>query len=485
MKHHASKHRQPWVRTAVYALMTLSVVTIVSLLMLVVLGYSFNQKDGRLEQGGLLQFRTIPTGATVTLDEIKLGPETDSKTTVTTGNHSVQFDRTGYRSWKKTVDVRAGQILWLSYARLIPNNIEPKTLREFTTLAGAVASPNRNYMLLQESATVPTFVLADIRGDTLEYKDISLPTAIMTANPAGKNHGFAIESWSANEQAVLVRHIYDNDKTEWLLLDREEPEKSINLSTTYAIAPSKVQFAGGSDRLLFAQVGDVVRRINLDEETLSRPLVSNVAYFNRYDDKTIVYATAPDATTGKRTVGYASVEIEQPVALNTYPNDGQPLFIDMGSYFNKRYVGVLHGQKLRISSGNVPTLKDKGSLKLFKEQIVPAGAQNMMVSRNGRFFVTQVPDGYATYDIDLKKYDRTTWSVLPTVQRELKWLDDYMFWTDAGDRLRFYEFDGANQNEIMSVAEGFSATITPNNKWVYGIGKTEDGFELKRAQLGL
>lgn len=484
MKHHASKHRQPWVRTAVYSLMTLSVVTIVTLLMLVVLGYSFNQKDGRLEQGGLLQFRSIPTGATVTLDELKLGPETDSKTTVAAGSHSVQFDKSGYRSWKKTIDVRPGQIAWLSYARLIPNNIESQTLREFTALAASVGSPGRNYILMQESVTVPTFVLADVRGDTLEYKDITLPTAILTPNPAGKNHSFAIEKWSANERAVLIRHVYDNDKTEWLLLDREEPEKSINLSTMFAINPSKIQFAGGGEKLLFVQIGDVVRRINIDEETLSRPLATGVAYFNRYDDKTIVYATTAD-TNAKRTVGYASVDIERPVPFGTYPADDQPLLIDMGSYFSKRYVSILHGQQMTIWSGNVPTLDSKGTLKVFKKQMVPAGALNMTVSRNGRFFVTQLSDGYATYDIDLKKYDHTTWNVLPTVQRELQWLDDYMIWTDAGDRLRFYEFDGANQNDIMPVVEGFTATITPNNKWVYGIGKTEDGLELKRAQLVL
>lgn len=484
MKHNASKHRQPWARTAVYSFMTLTVVTIVALLMLVVSGYSFNEKDGRLEQGGLLQFRSIPTGATVILDEMKLGSETDSKTTVVAGSHSVQYDKAGYRSWKKTVNVKPGKIAWLSYARLIPNNIEPQTLRKFTTLAGAQASPNRNYMLLQESVTEPTFVLADIRGDTLEYSDIVLPSTILTPNPAGKNHGFAIEKWSANEQAVLIRHMYDDDKTEWILLDREEPEKSINLSTMFAITPTKIQFAGGSDKLFFVQIDDVVRRINLDEETLSRPLVSNVAYFNRYDDKTIVYATKPDMN-NKRIVGYASVDIERPVPFGTYPADDQPLFVDMGSYFSKRYVAVLHGQELKITSGRVPTLEDDGTLKLFKKQTVPAGALSMTVSRNGRFFVTQLPDGYATYDIDLKKYDRTTWSVSPTVQRELRWLDDYMIWTDTGDQLRFYEFDGANQNNIMPVAEGFGVTLTPNNKWVYGIGRTDDGLELKRAQLVL
>src|ERR1700740_1025714 len=99
MRIEVSKRRKPLVRTAVYSFMTLTVIVIVSLLMLVVLGYSFNQKDGKLEQGGLLQFESIPQGATVTLDEMKLGPQTNTKSTVDTGDHSVSFDRNGYRTW--------------------------------------------------------------------------------------------------------------------------------------------------------------------------------------------------------------------------------------------------------------------------------------------------------------------------------------------------------------------------------------------------
>ena len=92
-----SSERKTWMRTAVYTFMTLSVTVIVSLLMLVVLGYQFNQKDGKLEQGGLLQFYSIPTGAQVTLDEMKLGSLTNTKTTVDSGNHFVTFSDNGYR----------------------------------------------------------------------------------------------------------------------------------------------------------------------------------------------------------------------------------------------------------------------------------------------------------------------------------------------------------------------------------------------------
>jgi hypothetical protein len=69
------------------------------------------------------------------------------------------------------------------------------------------------------------------------------------------------------------------------------------------------------------------------------------------------------------------------------------------------------------------------------------------------------------------------------VPHGLNWLDSYILWSDNGGQLRIYDFDGANQQTIMSVSEGFTASISPNDKFIYGVNKTDKGFELRRAQL--
>lgn len=482
MRIEVSKHRQPLVRAVVYGVMTLSVIVIVSLLMLLVLGYSFNQRDGKLEQGGLLQFESIPSGAFVTLDELQLGSRTNTKSTVDTGNHSISFDRQGYRSWKKSIYITPGQIGWLSYARLIPSEITIKNVRSFTTLSSALSSPGRNYLLLHQSADQPVFDLANIQSDTVQYKQLTLPVETYTQPALNKTQTFSIESWSSDEQAVLVKHIYNDNQVEWLLLDRNSPERSINITTTFAVNPSKLVFAGGGHRLLFVQTEDIVRRINLDEQTMSRPLATRVNNFNHYDDKTIVYATNADEKS-QRTVGYAAVDISEPQSIATYPSDSQPLYVDMSSYFNRRYVAIVHGQELKVLTGSLPTPDRKAELKTYAKQVIPVGVIDMEMSRNGRFAVVHLADGYATYDIELTKYDKTTWATQSPTSRRIQWMDDYVIWSDNGGMLRFYEFDGANQQNIMLVTEGFSAVISPNNKYVYGVVKTDKGFDLKRGLL--
>lgn len=483
MKHEISKRRQPFVRTAVYSFMTLSVVVIVALLTLVVMGYSFDNKAGRLEQGGLLQFASIPQGATVTLDENRLGPRTNTKSTVLAGSHSVSFDRSGYRSWKKTISIAPAQIGWLSYARLIPQNIKVESLRTFQGLAGAIASPSRNYMLLHEVADRPVFVLANIQGDTVRYDDIELPSSAYTSPSPGKTQQFSIDRWSPDEQTILVRHFYDDNKDEWLLLNRSSPEKSINISTQFSVEPQKVVFAGKGNRTLFIQVADTIRRINLDDKTPSRPLASRIERFGVYDEKTIYFTTQPDDK-GQRSVGYVTTDLPEPYVLATYPNDGQSLFVSIGEFFGRYYVSVLRGQQLSVTVGaSLPSPSNTTSLKAFIKQDVPVGAMQLMTTPNGRFVVLQLPDGYAIYDLELKKYDKTLWSTASTVQRDITWLDDYMIWSDNGGKLRFYEFDGANQQNIMDVVAGYTASLSANDKYIYAIGKTETKFEFKRGLL--
>lgn len=482
MKKSSKKRNQPLMRTAVYALMTTSVVVIVGLLMLVVLGYSFNQRDGRLEQGGLLQFASVPTGATVTLDELVLGTRTNTKSTVAAGNHSVSFDRAGYRSWKKSIAITPGQIGWINYARMIPTSVKVQSQRTFPSLAGSLISPANKWIMLHQAADQPTFELADIQNDAVRYTSLTLPVTSYTAPAAGAPQSFSLESWSQNEDALLVRHTYDNDQTEWLLLDRDEPAKSINISASLGIAPSKLLFAGSGSKLLFVQTDDIVRRINLDDMTLSRPLASKVESFAPFDEKTITFVTRGDDA-GKRIVGYAATDMDRSHVIRTYPADGQPLQVQLKVYFNKRYLSVVHGQSLVIEDGTLPTTDNKGDLDVYAQATIPAGISRLSVSDNGRFVIAELPDGYATYDLELKKYDKTTWALPAVAQRPMEWLDDYIIWSDNGGQLRIYDFDGGNQQNIMAVAEGQTAGLSQNGKYLYGVTKSDKGLHLSRVQL--
>src|SRR5690606_5047873 len=105
----------------VYMLMVLFVLTFVFVLTLLTLGYRFDRSAGTIEQGGLVQLNSIPSGANLTIDSARLSATTGTKTTLAPGKHAITMSRDGYGNWQKTVEVKSGTILWLNYARLIPS----------------------------------------------------------------------------------------------------------------------------------------------------------------------------------------------------------------------------------------------------------------------------------------------------------------------------------------------------------------------------
>jgi hypothetical protein len=485
MYQRSSRKRQIIARTLIYAFMTLSVLGIVSVLMLVILGYSFNRQDGRIEQGGLLQFASIPSGATVTLDDTQLGTLTPSKASVDAKDHNVQMNLTGYRTWQKAINVHAGGIGWLSYARLVPTTIKPESLRTFSKLAGSLASYDRKWIMIQDDAASPALTLANIESETTRYSTVTIPSTILT--PAAQPEApqvFTLDSWSNDDGYMLVKRTYDTDKTEWLSVDRAHPDKTVNLTTMFAVNASNVIFGSNNGRDLYIQTDDIVRKINLDAQTLSRPLASNVDTFSIFDNTTVVYVTKPDtAHNNDRHVGYVTDSMSAAETIWSYPEATASLHVAFGEYYGKQYVAVTHDTTLDLFSGTLPRGTTKANLRPEMSSTLTAPATYLSISRNGRFAVAQLPDGYTTYDIELQKTDSTVFKQPAVIQRKLPWLDDYIILSDRGNMLRFYEFDGSNQQDIMPVIEGQAASLSNDNKYLYGFVQTKDGISLDRAKL--
>jgi hypothetical protein len=151
--------------TFVYGIMILAVVAIVAVLVLVVQGYRFNRYDGKLEQGGLVQFDSQPSGATVTADNSELANKTASKIVLSAGNHNITIGKSGYSTWKKDVIVKPGTVLWLNYALLFPTNPKVNTAAKYTAVASALPSPNEHTMAVMPDAAMPEITLTSLNTD--------------------------------------------------------------------------------------------------------------------------------------------------------------------------------------------------------------------------------------------------------------------------------------------------------------------------------
>jgi hypothetical protein len=482
-----SKRTQLLQRIAIYSGMSIAVVVLVAILVFFMLGYQINRNDGKIEQGGLVQFNTQPAGADVTIDGKVLGTRTASRKTMNTGQHFISMQRTGYQTWQKSVNVTPGSVLWLTYARLVPNDLTPKNVAAFSTVSSTVPSPDSKWMAIKEESSTPVIHMADLSRDDVGMTTIELPATSYTPPAPEKTQSFTLEKWNNASRFLLVKHTYDDAKVEWIVVDTQNVSATKNITSLLGVNASKVEFSNNNTSILYVLAENNVRKIDINAATLSGPLISNVADFSLYADATIVYTTLLDPVTHMRTAGYFDEGATKPRTLRSYTDNGQiPLHVTIGQYFSDYFIAIAYDQSVEVLKGSLPQsdTTSPASYEAAATLTVPGGVQYLSIVTNGRFVVAQAPNAYTVYDLELKKATSTTMKDNAGLSRELRWLDGYTIWNDQGNALRTYEFDGANQHEIMPVAAGFSVTYSPNAKYLYGIVQSTDGkYHLERVQM--
>ncbi|HET6747416.1 MAG TPA: PEGA domain-containing protein [Candidatus Saccharimonadales bacterium] len=481
-----SKRKQLIQRVIIYTIMSLAVVGLVVALLFVVQGYQFNRTDGQIEQGGLVQFDSVPGGANVTIDGVGLGSPTATKSTLNAGSHLFTMNKNGYKQWQKTVNLAPGAVLWLNYARLIPSELKKENVASFSTVTSSVASPNEKLIAAKEDPSVPAFYLIDISGAETKQKELVFPQGSFTPPVAGKSQQFILDGWDPSSRFVLIRHVV-NDTIEWLVADTQDISHTKNITALLNISISKVVFSNADSNIVYAQTDTDVRKVDINGATMSRPLVSNVAEFSLFDRSTILYTTHLDQS-GARTVGYYEDGAEKPRTIKSFTDNGQiPLHIAFGKYFNEPYLAIAHGDSVEILRGSLPD-DEKDTAKLTRETTVtiPGGAQYLDIRTSGRFVIAQQNADVYVYDNELKQLSKTMLKGEGPVSSNVAWLDNYMLWSNRDGLLRFYEFDGANQSDIMPVANLSMVTLSSDDTYVYAFTAGESGnVQLTRARLVL
>lgn len=485
MYHQPNRRKELIQRISVYTAMSVAVIVLVVALLFVVLGYQLNQADGRFEQGGLVQFDSVPSGADVTIDGVNLGSRTATKSTLNAGDHFFSMSKPGYKQWQKSIALVPGAVVWLNYARLIPTELKTESVAAFSRVSSSVASPDRHWIALQEDPATAGIRLADISRREVKLKDISVTPGMYTVPAPGKSQTFTLESWDPSSRYILVKHSYNDGALEWLVVDTQDAAQTKNITTLLNVAMSKVVFSNANSTILYVQTEQDVRKVDVNSATISRPLVSNVAEFRLFDRATIVFSTLPDPIAKNRSVGYYEDGTEKPHTVRLYTDDGQAgLHIALGKYFNEPYIAISYGESLEILRGKLPGDVREAS-KLTKETTlqIPGGAQYVSIKTNGRFVVAQADGVYYVYDNELKRQTKTTLKGQTPVTTELKWLDSYMPWSDRDGMLRLYEFDGANQSDIMPVVGGQAVSLSPDDSYLYGITVGQGKQHLTRVRL--
>ena len=473
-----SKERQRVLRVLVYGVMTAVVLFLVTTLVFIMLGYRFNRETSTIEQGGLVQFNTRPDSASVTIGTAKLSNRTPSKITVNPGSYNVKMEKKGYYTWNKFADVKAGQVLWLNYAQLIPTSIKTKAVQSFDTISDVLASPNGDRYALLRSASSPVVDFIDVTSDIPKQSRINLATELLPTSPTT----FNVESWSSDSDSLLMTAKVDQ-ATQWLTVDRRDDSKTVNISTEYAVDISEAVFdPRSSSRIIVRTASGDVRIIDLPANKISDAIASSVTSMSPYMDDAILVVQQTSPTT--QSVGYVSFGSSTVRQLQEVNNNDATL-IAGATYFDDPYITIANGSKLDVFRlRSLPSSESNASIGMVNllATSLPTNPTHIGIRTSGRFILAQYGSGLLTYDVELKKQSNTSFTAPAT--QELRWLDKYHFYLTNGSTLEVMEFDGGNAHTIAGLSTSFDAIWRDNGKYIYSFNASKDGkFVLQRSQM--
>lgn len=480
MHHLSSKKKELIRRIVVYIVMVLSTLVTVSLITFFVLGFRFDFMDGQVEQYGFLQFASTPSGALVTIDGVPVSAKTPTKSSVKPGQHKITMQKTGYETWSKTVTVNAGTLTWLNYTLFVPKTITVEPVAAYDQIYASMTSPKSKSIIIQNRADTLAFDLVDI--DATSPKAMKLtPQSDIYSEPttAGISHDFKMIKWDDSGRYMLVKHTY-GDKVEWLSIDTANILQSKNITRTFDIAISAIDFSGTSGNNYFVIESGDIRKLDLSAGTISKVLVSDAANMSVYEN-TIVYS-GKDATADSMVIGVYHDGDAAPYALRT--TSEKQIKVATARYFNEDYVAFSEGKSVTVLGGSYPTndAEVATSMTQMSSFAVNGDIINLGFSPTGQYVLAQSSQSFSSYNLEYQ-----TLAAIPidcaNSQLPVSWLDENYVSSSCKDSLTISEFDGTNNHAISSAVSGQAVALTRNGKYIYSISKTDNGYQLQRVKL--
>jgi hypothetical protein len=471
-----TRGQQIAIRFFTYGMMTLLAVAGVVFCLAYAMGFRIDWNDGKLTQVALLQFNSFPTGATVDINGQVLSAKTPTRSNVKTGETTVIMSKEGYRSWRKTVNMLPSGVVWLNYARLVPNSITTDTTKSFAAVAEMRESPDKRWLILRHTDSSPvipfTLTLADVSDPkNVRFLELTIPSDKITLPTTNQAEKFSIVEWDQGSRFILIKHTV-GETTEYLELDRANPGVAKNLTRDFGLNISDPHFSGTSGNVFFGLTGADLRKFDYGNNTASVPLASNIQSYQLHENSRLALVSSENQN-GKTVQSVSIYDDGRITTFKTYL-DAKNTTALLTRFNNVDYLVVARGENVAIYPR--PLEQDIKSQPLYLYS--PGGTDWVNLSPNGQFVLAGHGGKLVSFDLDtMANYAFEVEGLTSAPQ----WLDNSHIVSTSGDRITFIEFDGQNREDIVS-ARG-RVNLSRDGKYLFSISETASGASLQRSQL--
>lgn len=422
-----------------------------------VFGYGID-RHGRIFQNGLVFISSLPDNAQVYVDGERQESNTNTRLVLPAGQYVFELKREGYRTWKRAITVEGSTLQRFDYPLLFAANLETTTTKQYASPGLATQSPDKRWLLVQ-SDVADTFDLYDIDAANPTPATFNIPLEVLSAGTT--TTGWKAVEWSKDNRHVVLQRSFTRTSgqaaAEYILVDREDANQTINLSVRLGFTPTVLQLRDKAyDRYYaFDQTGGTLFTATLEQPT-PQPYLEKVLAFQSEGDS-VLYATNQDAPSGKTLLrirqGDDHFTIRQVDAV------AAPYMLDLAQYEGAWYVavGASGEDKVYIYKNPVDSLKsDSGDVLVPVHILKAVHPTRVEFAPASRFVAAQGGQDFAVYDVKNNNgYGYLLETPIDPTTAYAQWADEYhLATTSASGEAMIFDYDGTNVQLLATTRLG-------------------------------
>ncbi len=467
-----------------HTLMALLVIIGTYLLVSQAYGFDVDKRTGTVIRNGLIFIDSAPSDAQIKLNNVVQRNRTNSRLALPEGNYSLNIQKDGYREWNRDFEMKGGYVEHFTYPMLIPNTLDTVKLQTLTALpTTGLQSPDRRWVLLSTPVlgTFTQYDLNTLRDKKPVSSSVAFPATLFHA--AAGAHQIELVEWSTDNKNVLVKHSFTNGY-EFLVLNRDEPNKSININQQLKQNPVNVALWDKKpDQLYLYQSGGVLQTASLKDSTVT-PFLTGVLAFKSHGDDVMLYAqTTPNEPSkvrvslkeGSKTYVLRDMPAATNIPLEIARFDSKWYVVVGSDAEQKTYVYenpqdyINKNQDKRPSP--VAVLKSTGPIREVK------------FSQNTRFIMANNGQHFAVYDVET---DRSyAYDIKEAFDQSVKpvWMDGHRIIVNTGTQPMMFDYDGTNIQKLTSAEKTLPIFFNRDYTFVYTVAPQASGFDVNQVAL--
>lgn len=460
---------------------------------LVFFAYGYNvTRSGNLVHKGLLFVSSQPSGSQLRINGKQVN-NTNTKLNLDAGKYDVQISRNGYHDWRRAVQVEGSGVHHFVYPFLFPRDLRTtsiKTMEQAPSLT--TQSPDRRWLVVHQEARDETqfevFDLGRNQETVGQSTTFSISGDLLTQST--QTAKWKLLEWSSNNRHMLFTRTFtsgNEEGVEYILVDRQRPEGSYNLSRELEI-DAKINVLSLFDKkpdayhihtpatgeLVTAQLGSSEKK----------PLLKDVAAFKSHGKDMIVYVTNKNADDGKVVARIHANDkdytLRQLTQSDVYLLDAARFsgdwYVVVGSKAEKRALVY----KNPISQIN--DSKDRRAGTEFALRI--SDPVHVAFSANAQYIALQGGGQFHVYDIDREfAYRYKPQLPLDAPQEYAKWMDGDRLTYVSNGRQIVADYDNTNVRTLVASSVTYEAAFDRDYDYIYTFTQGEAGVVLQSTAL--